>query len=78
MSQYPREREKRFHDQWAEQTSLTGINVLEAFEHLTAQENRFILDLMGDLNGIRLLDIGAGLGESSVLLCLEGRDSNRQ
>ena len=35
-------------------------------------ENRFILSRMGDLNGKRLLDIGAGLGESSVYFALQG------
>lgn len=65
-------RERDFHDQLAEQTPLSGIRVYEAFEHITAQENRFILGLMGDLKGVDLLDIGAGLGESSVYFALKG------
>ena len=35
-------------------------------------ENRFILSRMGELKGKRLLDIGAGLGESSVYFALQG------
>jgi len=65
-------REKDFHDRWAAQTPLSEIRVLDAFEHLTAQENRFILRLMGDLDGVNLLDVGAGLGESSVYFALKG------
>ena len=64
--------EQLFHDQWAEDTDLRGINVRESFEGPTAPENRFILQQMGSLHGKRVLDIGAGLGESSVYLALQG------
>jgi SAM-dependent methyltransferase len=37
-------------------------------------ENRFILREMGSLRGKRLLDIGAGLGESSVYFALRGAE----
>src|SRR5205823_11997459 len=46
--------------------------VREAFEAPTALENRFILGRMGELRGKRLLDIGCGLGESSVFFALQG------
>ena len=46
----------------------------ESFEGPTAVENRFILKLMGPLAGKRLLDIGSGLGESSVYFALQGAD----
>ena len=58
--------ESEFHDQWAQETPLAKIAVREAFEAPTALENRTILGLMGDLRGKHLLDVGAGLGESSV------------
>jgi SAM-dependent methyltransferase len=48
--------------------------VRAAFEALTAPENRFILRRMGPLAGKRILDIGAGLGESSVYFALQGAD----
>lgn len=44
-----------FHDRWAEQALASDIRVFESFENITAQENRFILRLMGDLNGANVL-----------------------
>lgn len=63
-----------FHDEWASSLSLDEINVHEAFEAPTAMENRFILNHMGPLAGKRVLDIGVGLGESSVYFALQGAD----
>lgn len=72
MTSCNNQREKNFHDRWAEQTPLSEIKVCESFENITAQENRFIIRLMGDLHGVSLLDVGAGLGESSVYFALKG------
>jgi SAM-dependent methyltransferase len=66
------QREAAFHDGWAGSTPLDDVRVRECFEAPTALENRFILSRMGDLRGKRLLDIGAGLGESSVYFALQG------
>lgn len=68
------DKESRFHDLWALSTPLDQIAVREAFEAPTAVENRAILALMGDLKGKRLLDVGAGLGESSVYFALMGAE----
>jgi 2-polyprenyl-3-methyl-5-hydroxy-6-metoxy-1,4-benzoquinol methylase len=65
-------REQEFHDEWAASTALDRILVHECFEAPTALENRFILRQIGDLRGKAVLDIGAGLGESSVYLALQG------
>ena len=65
-------REAAFHDGWASSTSLDDVLVRECFEAPTAMENWFILSRMGSLAGKRLLDIGAGLGESSVYFALQG------
>jgi SAM-dependent methyltransferase len=65
-------REASFHDAWAHSIPLERITVQECFEALTALENRFILSKMGNLRGKRILDIGAGLGESSVYFALHG------
>jgi 2-polyprenyl-3-methyl-5-hydroxy-6-metoxy-1,4-benzoquinol methylase len=68
------DREAAFHDAWAGETDLSEILVRESFEAPTAMENQFILQRMGDLKGKRLLDIGAGLGESSVYFALQGAE----
>lgn len=68
--------EAEFHDEWAASTPIDKINVREAFEAPTSPENRFILSLinrrLGGLEGKRILDVGAGLGESSVYFALQG------
>jgi ubiquinone/menaquinone biosynthesis C-methylase UbiE len=66
------QREAAFHDAWAGSTPLGDVLVRECFQAPTALENRFIRSRMGDLRGKRLLDIGAGLGESSVYFALQG------
>jgi SAM-dependent methyltransferase len=65
-------REAAFHDAWACSTPLENVLVRECFEAPTAVENQFILSRMGPLTGKKLLDIGAGLGESSVYFALQG------
>jgi len=64
--------EAAFHDRWAKATKLENVPVQAAFESPAALENAFILEQMGPLNGKRVLDIGAGLGESSVYFALQG------
>jgi 2-polyprenyl-3-methyl-5-hydroxy-6-metoxy-1,4-benzoquinol methylase len=66
------QREAAFHDAWACSTRIEDVLVRECFEAPTALENRFILGLMGPLSGKSVLDIGAGLGESSVYFALQG------
>jgi ubiquinone/menaquinone biosynthesis C-methylase UbiE len=66
------QREAAFHDAWAGSTPIDDVLVRECFEAPTALENQFILTRMGNLRGKRLLDIGAGLGESSVYFALQG------
>jgi SAM-dependent methyltransferase len=65
-------REAAFHDDWASHTPVEDVLVRECFEAPTALENRFILSQMGPLQGKKLLDIGSGLGESSVYFALKG------
>src|ERR1700691_4425215 len=66
------QREAAFHDAWAGSTPVDDVLARACFEAPTALENRFILNRMGILRGKRLLDIGAGLGESSVYFALQG------
>ena len=65
-------KEASFHDAWARETRPEEIDVRAAFEAPCALENRFIIEKMGDLRGKRLLDIGAGLGDTSVYFALKG------
>ncbi len=67
-------READFHDEWAASTDLASVRVREAFEAPTAMENAWMLRKMGPLAGKRLLDVGAGLGESSVYFALLGAE----
>src|SRR5215831_2708443 len=66
------QREAAFHDAWATSTRVEDVLVRECFEAPTALENQFILRLMGPLSGKSLLDLGAGLGESSVYFAQRG------
>lgn len=66
------ERERSYHDARAATTSADQLRVRPAFEALTAPENRFILGLMGDLRGRRVLDLGSGLGEAAIYFALQG------
>jgi 2-polyprenyl-3-methyl-5-hydroxy-6-metoxy-1,4-benzoquinol methylase len=74
MSGPVHEKEAAFHDRWAAQVPLEQIAVREAFESPTAMENQFILGKIGPLRGLKLLDIGAGLGESAVYFALQGAE----
>lgn len=67
-------REQEHHDEWASAVRVEDVRVREAFESPTAMENKFILREMGDLRGRRVLDVGAGLGESSVYFAMQGAD----
>jgi SAM-dependent methyltransferase len=66
------ERERSFHDRWAASIGVDGIRVADYFEASTAPENRFILGHLGDVAGLRLLDLGCGAGENSVYFALKG------
>lgn len=66
------QREAEFHDAWASETPADKVLVRECFEAPTALENQFILKRLGSLQDKKLLDIGAGLGESSVYFALCG------
>lgn len=66
------DKERDFHDRWATDTETDSIRIHEAFEAPTALENQFILSRLGDLKGRTILDIGAGLCESSIYFALQG------
>lgn len=63
--------EKDFHDNWAKTIVLEKVNYLQAFEAVTALENRFALSLMKPLAGKRILDVGCGMGDATVYFGLK-------
>ncbi|MFW6296074.1 MAG: class I SAM-dependent methyltransferase [Halothece sp.] len=65
-------KERQFHDNWAEEIDVKGIHVKDYFEACTAPENRFILQELGDIQGKYLLDLGCGAGENSVYFSQKG------
>ncbi|MCS6884761.1 MAG: class I SAM-dependent methyltransferase [Acidobacteriota bacterium] len=74
MGQEIEQKEALFHDEWAAQTDISQVDIYAAFEAITSPENRFILKQIGSLQGKRILDVGSGLGESSVYFALKGAD----
>src|SRR5690606_40912600 len=67
-------REEAFHDEWAMTENIDDIDVTSLFESFVAFENKYILEELGDLRGKKILDVGAGLGESSVYFALQGAE----
>ncbi|MDH5546799.1 MAG: methyltransferase [Gammaproteobacteria bacterium] len=68
------QKERDFHDAWAESEDVEKIDVLSANEVCTAPEMRYITKRLGNIKGKRLLDVGCGLGEASVYFALLGAD----
>lgn len=68
------QKERAFHDAWANSERPEHIDVRTANEACTAPEMRFITRRLGNIKGKRLLDVGCGLGEASVYFALLGAD----
>jgi 2-polyprenyl-3-methyl-5-hydroxy-6-metoxy-1,4-benzoquinol methylase len=68
------QREADFHNNWAASATLDSVSVDRYVGSPTALENQFILKRLGNLAGRRVLDIGCGLGESSVMFSLLGAE----
>jgi SAM-dependent methyltransferase len=73
LDRHPRGRfEERFHDAWANSAEAETIDVRRANEACTAPELRYIHARLGDVRGLRVLDVGCGLGEASAYFALRG------
>jgi SAM-dependent methyltransferase len=66
------EREEEFHDRWAESVDPATVLVAESFALPSCPENRFIAETLGDVRGLTVLELGAGLGEASVWFATQG------
>jgi len=65
-------REALFHDNWAISEDIDKIIISGFFENVTSLENKFILSHISSLKNKKVLDIGCGLGESSVYFAKKG------
>lgn len=68
------ERERTFHDEWAEGIDPAAVKVRESFTGSTSPEGTWIAAQLGDLNGKRVLELGSGAGEGAVYFALQGAD----
>ncbi|MHC4457024.1 MAG: methyltransferase domain-containing protein [Planctomycetota bacterium] len=66
--------ESTFHDAWASAMDVENLLVRESFEAVTAVENRYSINAMGNIEGKRILDLGCGAGETSVYFALKGAE----
>lgn len=73
-SQARLDREAAFHDEWALAVDPATVLVTESFQACTAPENRWIMEILGDVRGKRVLDLGCGLGEAAVFFATRGAD----
>ena len=65
--------EESFHDDWAKNTNVERIDVVQMNESITAPEMRYITKtITAAKKQGKLLDIGCGLGEASVYFALKG------
>lgn len=59
-------REAEHHDRAAAGTRVDEVLVDETFTSVTAQENQYILERFGSLEGLTILDFGCGFAEGGV------------
>ena len=65
-------REEEFHDRWASAVDPSTVLVEESFTLPTCPENRWIAQQLGDVRGLIVLELGAGLGEASAWFAARG------
>jgi len=66
------QRERQFHDEWANAIDPHQVPVLETFNASTSPEARWLAASMGCLAGKRILELGSGAGEGAVYFALQG------
>ena len=66
--------EEDFHDAWAGSVEIEDVMVDEFFEACTSPENRIVMNMLGDVKGKRILELGCGMGEASVYFAKKGAD----
>jgi SAM-dependent methyltransferase len=66
--------EREFHDEWARTIDLESLDPDRSYGCPTKPEVTYAVNSMGDVRGKRLLDLGAGSGESSVFFAKRGAE----
>lgn len=65
-------REEDFHDEWAEGINPKEVLVDESFTGSTSPEGAWIVKMLGDIKGKKILELGSGAGEGAVFLAKQG------
>lgn len=73
-SHHVAERERAFHDEWAEGIDPAEVKVRQSFTGSTSPEAAWIATQLGDLAGKRVLELGSGAGEGAVWFALQGAE----
>lgn len=66
------DREREFHDEWAQSVDPASVDVNGAWTDLATPETVWIEKTLGDIRGLRVLDLGCGLGEGAVHFAMLG------
>jgi 2-polyprenyl-3-methyl-5-hydroxy-6-metoxy-1,4-benzoquinol methylase len=66
------DREREFHDEWANSVNPSTVDVKGAWTDLATPETVWIEKTLGDVRGLRVLDLGCGLGEGAVHFAMLG------
>lgn len=64
--------EATFHDQWSNLVEIEKIDVEKYFSTEPSFDYQLAINMLGDIKEKRILDLGCGLGESSVYFALRG------
>lgn len=65
-------READHHDAWAASVDVDAADLLAPWRGHGCPEVRWIAAQLGDVRGLRILDLGSGLGEASIWFALQG------